>query len=100
MFKFTVKAHIKAPLTQVWAYLIKLEQWWVASNPEHDELTILSASKKLAQGTEIRVREKIAGIPGVAHGVICEHKEHERVTWRAEKAKYRYLTGIVHEKCV
>ena len=100
MFEFTVKTQLDAPLKQVWAYLINLDQWWIASNPEHIELIILSTFKKLAQGTEIQMREKIAGIPGVAHGVISEYKEYERVTWRAEKAKYRYfgLSIVIDEQ--
>lgn len=62
MFEFSMKTHINAPFTRIWTYLIDLDNWWVASNTEHIDLTILSAHKALQKSTEIRIRAKKAFI--------------------------------------
>lgn len=93
MFSFTESIEIGATLDQAWAYLADVDKWWVASNPEHESLEILDRSTPLGKGTRIRMREKIAGIPGEAVGEVTEYVEQERVTWQADVARYR-LWGI------
>jgi len=93
MFEFTERIAIAAPLQRAWDYLVRVEEWWPPSNPEHDALEILETDKRLRRGTRIRIREKIAGIPGEADGVITEFSPPETVTWQADRARYR-LFGV------
>jgi hypothetical protein len=93
MFKFTESVRIEASLDRTWAYLVDVENWWTPSNPEHETLEILGQDKTLGVGTRIRIREKIAGIPGEAIGEVTEYATRERVTWKADTARYR-LWGI------
>ena len=44
-------------------------------------------------GARIRIREKIAGVPGEAVGEITEVEPGARVTWEVPAARYR-LAGI------
>ncbi|MFI0448857.1 hypothetical protein [Actinomadura sp. 6N118] len=48
---------------------LDLDGWWVASNPEHDTLEHLD-DRGIEVGARVRIREKIAGIPGEAIGEI------------------------------
>jgi hypothetical protein len=45
------------------------------------------------------VRERVAGLPGIAEGPITELVEGERITWEAPDTRYRYhgLTIAVDE---
>ena len=38
MFEFTESVVIAAPLPEVWEVLQDLENWWPASNPEHESI--------------------------------------------------------------
>jgi uncharacterized protein YndB with AHSA1/START domain len=88
-FHFTASTTIKAPPDQMWATLVDIEDWWIASNPEHDHFTVLTDGPLLV-GSGIRVRERIAGIAGQAEGRIVDFEPGRRVGWRAD-AVYRYL---------
>lgn len=90
MFDFTARITIDSPPWDVWNYMIELEAWWVASNPEHISLEIMSEDRTIQPGTPIRIREKIAGIPGEATGHVDEFVEGRRVTWRAREAVYHF----------
>ena len=63
----------------IWEQLIDIESWWVASNDEHISLNIESNDKQLKTGTEITVRERIAGIPCCAEGAVTEIKTNRLV---------------------
>ena len=80
----------------VWEYLVDIEEWWVKSNPEHESLEILSTTDRIAEGTHIEVRERIAGVPGVARGEITELVPEQRITWEAPGARYRYFSIPLH----
>lgn len=99
MYEISPTVTINVPPERVWEYLIDVEEWWVASNPDHESLEVLSNSEDLDEGTRIRVRERIAGIPGVAEGEITEFVSGERLTWEAPSAEYRFygLPLEVHE---
>lgn len=90
MFEITPEIEIDAPPETVWDYLVDVEEWWVDSNPEHSSLEIVSDDEDLKEGTRIRVREKIAGIPGEAEGEVTEFVPNDHFTWEAD-AVYRYL---------
>lgn len=68
----------------IWEQLIDIESWWVASNDEHISLNIESDDKQLKTGTEITVRERIAGIPCCAEGAVTEIKTNRLVVWEAD----------------
>ncbi|MGD2114025.1 MAG: SRPBCC family protein [Acidobacteriota bacterium] len=90
MFEFVVTQPIDRPPDAVWRLLVDVERWWLPSNPEHEDFEILSSDDAIALGTELRVRERIAGIPGEATGKIVELVPGRRITWDAE-ARYRWL---------
>jgi hypothetical protein len=76
----------------VWDLLRRVEDWWLESNPEHESLEVLSDGP-LREGSRIRIRESIAGIPGTAEGVVTKYRPGRSVTWEAPEAKYR-LYGV------
>lgn len=90
MFEFTARLTIEASAETVWQEFEKIDDWWVASNPEHESLEILSTDRILRPGMRIRVKEKIAGIPGVAEGVVTEFEPGHLATWEAD-ATYQFL---------
>ncbi len=90
MFDFKATVAIDCPPQRVWNFLIDIQKWWLPSNPEHESLEILPPHDKVALGTELRIRERIAGIPGEATGAITELVPGESATWEA-KARYRLL---------
>jgi len=69
VFDLTETVHIKAPAETVWNTLQDIETWWLASNPEHHSIERLD-DRGIAVGAQLRIREKVAGIPGEAIGVI------------------------------
>jgi uncharacterized protein YndB with AHSA1/START domain len=94
MFEFTVATEIACPPQRVWDFLVDVRRWWLRSNPEHERLEILGPRGAIALGTELRIRERIAGIPGEAAGRITEFVPGERATWQAQ-ARYRLLGARV-----
>ncbi len=92
MFEFTESIQVNASLSRSWRYLVDVERWWPASNPEHDNIEILGEDRALSVGTQIRIHEKVAGIPGEAVGEVTDYVEEDHLTWEAV-AKYR-LWGV------
>jgi len=92
VFEFTETIEIEAPPETVWEVVADIEGWWPPSNPEHESLERLD-DRGLEVGARIRIREKIAGVPGEAVGEITEVEPGARVTWEAPAARYR-LAGI------
>jgi len=93
VYEITPSVTIEAPPAAVWARLVDVESWWVDSNPEHESLEVLTDPPVLAEGTRLRVHERIAGVPGVAEGAVTGFVPEERVTWEAPRARYR-LFGL------
>lgn len=91
MYDISPSVTIDAPAEDVWDLLVDVEDWWVASNPEHGSLEIVSDDEELTAGTRLRVEERIAGVPGVAEGEVTAFVPGERVTWEAPRARYRYF---------
>ena len=90
-YEIAPSIRIAAPPETVWDLLVDIEAWWVASNPEHESLEILTNTGTIGEGTRIEVRERIAGIPGVARGEITDFVPERRIVWEAPKARYRYF---------
>ncbi|MFZ1177800.1 MAG: SRPBCC family protein [Mycobacterium sp.] len=90
MFEFSESVAIAAPHSQVWSVLSDIDQWWLASNTEHDSLEHLDSLPPTQVGARLRVREKIGGIPGVAEGTITAVDPGAAVTWGAD-AQYRWF---------
>lgn len=64
MLTVDVGVHLEAAPEQVWRYLNRVEDWWVPSNPdEHVSLEILGERGSVDDGTPIRIRESVAGVP-------------------------------------
>lgn len=89
MFEFTETILIEAPPPRVWEVMSDVEGWWPASNPEHQSFEALD-DRGLEVGARIRIREKIAGIPGEAVGAITDVKPGSEVTWEAPETRYRW----------
>lgn len=92
MFEFTESIDIDAGRDAVWRRMAHLDRWWLKSNPEHDELEHLD-DPPLRKGSRLRIKERIAGIPGTAVGSITRFEPGEVVTWEAPGAQYR-LAGV------
>lgn len=90
MFAFTESVTIEAPPAVVWDRLRDLEDWWPASNPEHESLERLD-DRGIEPGARLRIREKIAGVPGEAIGEITRVEPGTAVTWEAPAARYRWF---------
>lgn len=94
MFDFTETVDIDATPAAVWELMRDLERWWPASNPEHVSLERLdTGARELGVGSRLRIRERIAGIPGEATGEITVFVPGWEVTWEAPAARYR-LAGV------
>lgn len=91
MFDFTESISIQAPASTVWEVMRDIEGWWLASNPEHESLERLDDGDTLEVGTKLRIRERIAGIPGEATGTITCIDPGSIVTWEAPRARYRWF---------
>lgn len=91
MFDFTETIRIGAPAETVWTALLDIERWWPPSNPEHDDIERLDGGGGIVVGTRFRIREKVAGVPGEAIGVITNVEPGTAVTWEADRARYRLL---------
>jgi len=94
MFAFTETIQINAPSETVWNTLQDIETWWPPSNPEHDSIERLDGRGN-GVGARLRIREKVAGIPGEATGVITHLTPGTEVTWHANSARYRLLGATV-----
>jgi hypothetical protein len=90
VLEFTETILIEAPPPTVWAVMHDVETWWPASNPEHESLERLDG-EVVQVGTRLRIREKIAGIPGEAVGQITRFEPLSAVTWEAPNARYRWF---------
>lgn len=66
-----------------------LERWWSASNPEHESIERLD-DRGIEPGARLRIREKIAGVPGEAVGTITRVEPGTEVTWDAPAARFRW----------
>lgn len=91
-YSYEIKPEVKidAPISNVWSFLIEIENWWVKSNPDHKSLSINNSGKEIEVGTKITIEEKIAGIPCKAIGEISKLEPNRQIEW---KAVY-YLFGI------
>lgn len=96
MFEISPTVEIEESTETVWDYLTAIEKWWVPSNPEHESLEVLSDHNTIQEGTRIRVKERIAGLPGVAEGEVTEFWPRERITWEAPNTRYRYYGLTIH----
>lgn len=98
MLSFTESVTIAASPGVIWTHLVDFERWWVASNPEHIRLEILSPDKSVVEGTQIDFEERVAGVRAVAKGRIVSLHPRVEATWEG-RAVYHYL-GIripIHE---
>lgn len=98
-FEFTESILIQAPAAAVWDAMQDVRRWWPPSNPDHHSLETLDSDGGLRVGSRLRIREKIAGIPGEATGTITQLQPGSLVTWEAPQARYRLfgITVIVGE---
>lgn len=89
MFEFTEAVFFRATAESVWSRLSDLESWWLESNPEHISLEIGSPDKRVAVGTEIAFKERVAGINASASGTVTSLIPGVAATWEGV-ANFRY----------
>lgn len=90
MFEFVESITIEASPADVWDYLADVESWWLASNPEHIYLEVLSPDSSIGLDTKIVFEERVAGINGQAQGTITQFDPGTQITWEGQ-AIYNYL---------
>ena len=90
MYEFTETIPIAVPPAAVWQRLCDIEGWWLPSNPEHISLERLDG-RGIQPGARIRIRERVAGIPGEATGEFTTVEPPSAATWEAPRARYRWL---------
>lgn len=90
MFEFVESVNVDAPSPDVWEYVADVEQWWLASHPEHLSLKVRSPGPAIGLGTEIVFEELVAGLKGQAKGMVTEWIPGVRVSWEGT-AKYSFF---------
>lgn len=90
LFEFTEGVSVRATAESVWSRLSDLESWWLESNPEHISLEIGSPDKRVAVGTEIAFKERVAGIKASASGTVTSLIPGVAATWTG-----RHITATV-----
>lgn len=71
----------------VWDYVVRFDDWWLAANPdEHIELSVMDA-KEIDKGTKLVLRERIAGVRGEATIEIAERTIH--AAWAEHQSERR-----------
>ena len=84
MFEFIESIMIEASPDKVWNYLEDVEKWWLASNPEHIHLEVLSPNSSIGLNTNIVFEERVAGINGQAQGTITQFDPGTQITWEGQ----------------
>ncbi len=87
---FSFEESTEIASSRVWESLVDIEDWWLASNPEHEELRLLTPGP-LRRGSRLSIRERIAGIPGEAEGIVTGFEPGHSVAWEATDATYRVM---------
>jgi hypothetical protein len=85
------KAEIKINATpeEVWSYMVRLDDWWLRSNPrEHIELSLIDADK-IEEGTKFVLKEYIAGVKGEAIAEIKSLVPMQKLVWKSNQASYK-----------
>ena len=90
MFEFAETVDIGAPLEEVWDYLADVDQWWLASNPEHIKIAMGGSGSDIVPGTKVSFEERIAGVRGRAEGTITKVVPENVIEWQGD-AVYRYF---------
>ena len=93
MIKTKAEIDIYSSPEKIWSYMIRLDDWWLRSNPdEHIELTLVE-NNKIEEGTKFILKEYIAGVRGEAIAEIKQIVPLQRLVWKSIQATYK-LFGI------
>jgi len=96
MIEAKAEIEIDATPEKIWRYMVRLDDWWLRSNPnEHIELTLIDNSK-IEEGTKFVLKEYIAGVRGEAIAEISQIIPLERLAWKSIQATYK-LFGITFQ---
>ena len=91
MVEAKATVQIQACANDVWKYIVRLEDWWLRSNPnEHIELSLID-SNKIEEGTQFILKEYIAGVRGEAIAEISKLTPLKKLVWSSKKASYTLL---------
>lgn len=91
MIEVEASVEIDGEPERVWDYMVRFDNWWLASNPdEHIELSVIDQGE-ITKGTRFVLKERIAGIRGEAIITIRDLQRPERLEWASLGAKYKLL---------
>ena len=76
---------------EVWNYIIRIDDWWLRSNPREHIALILVGTTDIRKGTQFILRERIAGIKGEAFAEISEIVPLRKLVWKSINAQYKLL---------
>ncbi|GBE00274.1 hypothetical protein BMS3Abin07_02324 [bacterium BMS3Abin07] len=93
MIEAKAEVEIRATPENIWNYMVRLDDWWLRSNPnEHIELSLIDTDK-IEEGTRFILKEYIAGVRGEAVAEIKRLVPMQRLIWQSTQATYK-LFGI------
>jgi len=96
MIETKATVHINASAEEIWKYVIRLDDWWLRSNPrEHIELSLIDADE-IKQGTRFNLKEYIAGIRGEAIAEVSQMVPLQKLVWKSIEAKYYLICFSVN----
>jgi hypothetical protein len=91
MIEVEASVEIQRPSQDVWDYVSQLDKWWLVSNPdEHIELSVIGQGK-IEKGTELVLKERIAGVRGEAIITISKYQPPILIEWKSLTAQYSLM---------
>lgn len=89
MIEAKAEIEIYATPERIWSYMLRLDDWWLRSNPgEHIELSLINADK-MKEGVKFTLKEYIAGVRGEAIAEIKKLVPMKTLEWKSIRAVYK-----------
>lgn len=96
MIEAKAEIKIRATPEKVWSYMLRLDDWWLRSNPnEHVELSLINTNK-IEAGARFILKEYIAGVRGEAIAEIKKLVPMRELMWESIQASYKSFGITFH----
>lgn len=89
-YEIKPKVGVFASKEIVWDYLLKVKDWWFATNPEHISLEIIKGGRKIQKGSKLVIMRKLPESLAGLKALFTEVMNQEQVTWEATY----YILGL------